>query len=61
MGYEFFEEKIICPSTPVPGINNDQSHSANICLSFKLVIEKWFQIKITGAVKKLGKIWPRES
>ena len=25
MGYEFFEEKIIFPSTPVPGINNDQS------------------------------------
>ena len=27
MGYEFFEEKIIFPSTPVPGINNDQSLS----------------------------------
>ena len=25
MGYEFFGEKIIFPSTPVPGINNDQS------------------------------------
>ena len=25
MGYEFFEEKIIFPSTPVPGFNNDQS------------------------------------
>ena len=25
MGYEFFEEKIIFPSAPVPGINNDQS------------------------------------
>ena len=24
MGYEFFEEKIIFPSAPVPGINNDQ-------------------------------------
>ena len=35
--------------------------SADICLSFKLVIEKRFQIKITGAVKKLGKIWPLES
>ena len=28
MGYEFFEEKIIFPSAPVPGINNDQSLSA---------------------------------
>ena len=25
MGYEFFGEKIIFPSTPVLGINNDQS------------------------------------
>ena len=25
MGYEFFEEKIIFPSAPVPGINNYQS------------------------------------
>ena len=25
MGYEFFEDKIIFPSAPVPGINNDQS------------------------------------
>ena len=25
MGYEFFGEEIIFPSTPVPGINNDQS------------------------------------
>ena len=25
MGYEFFKEKIIFPSAPVPGINNDQS------------------------------------
>ena len=25
MGYEFFEEKIIFPSAPVPGIDNDQS------------------------------------
>ena len=25
MGYEFFGEKIIFPSAPVPGINNDQS------------------------------------
>ena len=27
MGYEFFGEKIIFPSAPVPGINNDQSLS----------------------------------
>ena len=27
MGYEFFEEKIIFPSAPVLGINNDQSLS----------------------------------
>ena len=25
MGYEFFGEKIIFPSAPVTGINNDQS------------------------------------
>ena len=25
MGYEFFGEKIIFPSAPVPSINNDQS------------------------------------
>ena len=25
MGYEFFKEKIIFPSAPVPGINNGQS------------------------------------
>ena len=25
MGHEFFGEKIIFPSAPVPGINNDQS------------------------------------
>ena len=25
MGYEFFGEKNIFPSAPVPGINNDQS------------------------------------
>ena len=24
-GYEFFGEKIIFPSAPVPGVNNDQS------------------------------------
>ena len=29
MGYEFFEEKIIFPSAPVPGINNDQSLKLN--------------------------------
>ena len=29
MGYEFFEEKIIFPSAPVPGINNDQSLTRN--------------------------------
>ena len=27
MGKEFFQRKIIFPSTPVPGINNDQSAS----------------------------------
>ena len=27
MGYEFFGEKLIFPSAPVPGINNDQSLS----------------------------------
>ena len=32
-----------------------RKRSAKICLSFKLVIEKRFQIKITGAVKELGK------
>ena len=25
MGYEYFREKIIFPSTPVPGTDNDQS------------------------------------
>ena len=30
MGHEFFGEKIIFPSAPVPGINNDQSL---ICLN----------------------------
>ena len=34
--------------------------SANICLSFKRVIEKRVTIKITGVVKKLGKIWAQE-
>ena len=29
MGYEIFGEKIIFPSTPVPGINNDQSLKFN--------------------------------
>ena len=32
MGYEFFEEKIIFPSAPVPGINNDQSLIAKLIL-----------------------------
>ena len=30
MGYEFFGEKIIFPSAPVPGINNDQSLTKNL-------------------------------
>ena len=30
MGYEFFGEKIIFPSAPVPGINNDQSLIADV-------------------------------
>ena len=32
MGYEFFGEKIIFPSAPVPGINNDQSLTGNALL-----------------------------
>ena len=32
MGYEFFEEKIIFPSAPVPGINNDQSLNREMSL-----------------------------
>ena len=32
MGYEYFEEKIIFPSAPVPGINNDQSLMVNTCI-----------------------------
>ena len=31
MGYEFFGEKIIFPSVPVPGINNDQSFIHKFC------------------------------
>ena len=27
MGYDILENKIIFPSTPVPGVNNDQSLS----------------------------------
>ena len=34
MGYEFFGEKIIVPSAPVPGINNDQS--LNYYFSFRI-------------------------
>ena len=30
MGYELFGEKITFPSTPVPGINNDQSFTMKI-------------------------------
>ena len=37
-----------------------RKRSANICLSFKLVIEKRFQIKITGAVKKLRNMAARK-
>ena len=32
MGYEFFEEKIIFPSAPVPGISNDQSLKSDVLL-----------------------------
>ena len=35
MGYEFYKEKIIFPSTPVLGINNDQS--LKLILSFNRV------------------------
>ena len=35
MAYEFFGEKIIFPSGPVPGINNDQSLSS-------LTVQKYF-------------------
>ena len=31
MGYEFFKEKIIFPSAPVPGINNDHSLIQHAC------------------------------
>ena len=39
MGCEFFGEKIIFPSAPVPGINNDQSlssllHSDSTCYNW---------------------------
>ena len=34
MGYEFFGEKIIFPSTLVPGINNDQSLISFSCHCF---------------------------
>ena len=34
----FFEEKIIFPSTPVPGINNDQSLTS----SGKLFYDCWY-------------------
>ena len=34
MGYEFFEEKIIFPSAPVPGINNDQSLRVFIVIKY---------------------------
>ena len=42
MGYEFFEEKIIFPSTPVPGINNDQSLKRNKGERKKLILEHCF-------------------
>ena len=47
MGYEFFEEKIIFPSTPVPGINNDQSLT-----EFPQSSLLFFPIKINNSCSK---------
>ena len=38
MGYEFFGEKIIFPSAPVPGVNNDQSLIEDLCTGAKAVV-----------------------
>ena len=38
MGYEFFGEKIIFPSTPVPGLNNNQSLTELIGLKTKILM-----------------------
>ena len=40
MGYEYFGEKIIFPSTPVPGVNNDQSLTLLFLNVLKPVIQK---------------------
>ena len=42
MGSEFFGEKIIFPSAPVPGINNDQSLISYECIyPVRLTIGYW--------------------
>ena len=56
MGYEFFGEKIIFPSTPVPGLNNDQSlmsssdEQVNLCFGevykrviWDKVLDNWYK------------------
>ena len=47
MGYEFFGEKIIFPSAPVPGNNNDQSLTPMHMSLFsdKLIIFQTYQFK----------------
>ena len=43
MGYEFFGEKIIFPSAPVLGINNDQSLSA-VTIMLCFIVETMLSI-----------------
>ena len=40
IGYEFFGEKIIFPSAPVSGINNDQSLKSSISFAAAISLSK---------------------
>ena len=46
MGYEFFGEKIIFPSAPVPGINNDQSLNRHVGLTSILHLLNMIEIDV---------------
>ena len=50
MGYELFGEKIILPSAPVPGINNDQSLTV-LAGSHRLILSSYILFKSVSTKK----------
>ena len=57
MGYEFFVEKIIFLSAPVPGINNDQSLNGFLCLLIVFLKSKTYQLILKDVIKLNRNLW----